>query len=338
MARDTIKYKLKQSLQNQEAFGRSKHQDKIQTYQEREELKKQGASYYERLQINHMKEHIYSYNTMLTYQREVGKFGDWLIDNGYRKISIEQATEHIQDYIDYQAERGLSAWSVNTSLSAVCKATHTNVYDYERPKRTISHIERGNAPRKHDKLNEKNASHILEANRLLGMRRSELKALKASDIFTRNDKVIVKSLGKGGRYNEQIFTIPDEKKKVLALKIGKKEHEKIFQSSDFHNDADLHYERQLRSVDVYNRVVCDMKLNPECREYYKNEIHQIYSDRGRTLKENLDNPYAVRGANRQRLIAEGRETTYDRVALLYVSVTVLNHTRSDVTCAHYVSK
>ena len=44
------------------------------------------------------------------------------------------------------------------------------------------------------------------------------------------------------------------------------------------------------------------------------------------------------GGKERGVIAEGREVTYDRVALLYVSTTVLNHTRSDVTAAHYVAK
>ena len=39
MARNTIKYQLKQELEKQASYGRSKHQDKISTYQKREEMK-----------------------------------------------------------------------------------------------------------------------------------------------------------------------------------------------------------------------------------------------------------------------------------------------------------
>ena len=41
MARNTIKYQLKQELEKQASYGRSKHQDKIGTYQKREEMKQQ---------------------------------------------------------------------------------------------------------------------------------------------------------------------------------------------------------------------------------------------------------------------------------------------------------
>ena len=55
-------------------------------------------------------------------------------------------------------------------------------------------------------------------------------------------------------------------------------------------------------------------------------------------KENLDNPYCVRGDNRQRLQMNHKDLSYDRVAVLFVSCTVLCHTRSDVTVEHYIAK
>jgi len=96
--------------------------------------------------------------------------------------------------------------------------------------------------------------------------------------------------------------------------------------------------RGKRPLRIYERVVEDMKEHPERRDYYKEQIYQKYHERNRTCRENLDNPYCVRGANRQRLLAEGREVTYDRVALLYVSTHVLSHTRSDTTAQFYVAK
>lgn len=56
---------------------------------------KHGYSYNEHLAINDMKEHIYSYQTMKTYQQQVGYFGDWLISHGYKRISLEENKDHI---------------------------------------------------------------------------------------------------------------------------------------------------------------------------------------------------------------------------------------------------
>mgnify|MGYP002552377560 CR=1 FL=1 len=338
MARNTIKFELKKALEQQASYGRSKHQDKLTTYEKRSEMKAQGATYEERLAINDMKNHIYSYGTMKTYQQQVGYFGDYLIKEGHKKIGLEESKDYIQEYINHMVSEEKSPWTINTALASICKATGANIHDYEHPSRSISKIDRGNAERLHDKYNEKNYADILEANRLLGMRRSELKNLRAENIIERNGNVVISIKGKGGRANEHIFILDEEKHKVLALKEGKEPHEKIFSRDMFHNDADLHRQRQLRAVEVYNRTVKDMDEHPERRDYYKQQIYQAFADHGRTCKENLDNPYCVRGDNRQRLQMNDKDLSYDRVAVLFVSCTVLCHTRSDVTVEHYIAK
>ena len=90
MARNTIKFQLKKALEEKASYGRSKHDDKITTYEKRMEMKKQGYSYEERLAVNEMREHIYSYQTMKTYQQQVGDFGEYLISQGLKKITIEE--------------------------------------------------------------------------------------------------------------------------------------------------------------------------------------------------------------------------------------------------------
>ena len=269
MARNTIKFELKKALEQQASYGRSKHQDKLTTYEKRSEMKAQGATYEERLAINDMKNHIYSYGTMKTYQQQVGYFGDYLIKEGHKKIGLEESKDYIQEYINHMVSEEKSPWTINTALASICKATGANIHDYEHPSRSISKIDRGNAERLHDKYNEKNYADILEANRLLGMRRSELKNLRAENIITRGDQVVVQIVGKGGRHNEQIFTVPEEKEKILALKEGKAPEDKIFSRDLFRGDCDLHHERQMRAITVYERVTKDIEANPERRDYYK---------------------------------------------------------------------
>lgn len=338
MARNSIKYLLKQELEHKAAYGQSKHQDKISTNEKRAEMKRAGKTYEERLQVNDMRDKIYSYSTMATYQQQAGYFGDYLIAQGYRKITVEESKDYIQEYIDHLQEQGKSPYTIATALAAVCKATGAIAHDYNHPSRSVSHIERGTLSRKNDRYNEVNHAGILAANRLLGMRRTALSRLTAKDIIERGDEVVVLSKGKGGRNNEQIFILPEEKAAVLALKEGKAPDERIFDRRDFCNDADLHHMRQQRAVEVYNRIVEDMQQHPERRDYYKQIVHDGFQRRGRTCRENLDNPYCVRGQNRQHQLAEGKEVTYDRCAVLAVSIMVLNHCRSDVTVEHYIQK
>lgn len=340
MARTNIKFELKKALEEKASYGRSKHADKVKTQELRYQMQKEGASYDERLKINEMKDHIYSYKTMETYQNQVGYFADYLIEHGHRKISLEESKDYIQEYIDHLSEEGKSPWTINTALSAICKSTGAYIHDYTHPERTVSNIQRsGDAERTHDKYNEKNHSEILQINQLLGLRRSELMKLKASDITTDKDgNVVITLKSKGGRIGEHIFVWEDEKEKVLALKEGKEPNDRIFSRDMFRNDCDLHHQRALRAQHVYDRVVKDMKEHPERRDYYKGIIQKEYEKHGRTCKEILDNPYCARGKNRERLLAEGKEVSYDRVAALFVSCTVLSHTRGDVSIQHYIGR
>lgn len=87
-----------------------------------------------------------------------------------------------------------------------------------------------------------------------------------------------------------------------------------------------------------NSVVADMQNNPESREYYKAFIKNFFERNDNKLREDLEKLYIVRGENCQRLEQQGRALEYDRVAVLYVSLTVLNHYRSNTSVNHYIGK
>ena len=339
MARkQTIKFLMKSELNSMAAYGRSKYQDQQRTHALRSQMKKEGKSWEECLRVNFSKDYIYSYQTMKNYQYEVDRFANYLAERGLKKISLEEAKEHIQEYLDYEKEKGLRPASINSSMSAICKALHADIINFDRPKRSVSDIVRSRGEHEHDMRNAESAKELLEANRLMGLRRNELKGLKASDIREVDGKVIIYTKGKSGKHNQQIFYLPEEKEKILSYKEGKQPTDRIFDRELFKNDADLHYMRELRAKDVYEQVRTDMRQNPERRDFYITEIQRIFAESGRTLKEDLDKPYITRGENRERLEAEGREVSFDRVALMMVSVTVLNHFRSSVSCNYYVGK
>ena len=53
---------------------------------------------------------------------------------------------------------------------------------------------------------------------------------------------------------------------------------------------------------------------------------------------NGQNSLRLRGKNRTRLEKEGRPVEFDRTAVMYVSVVVLSHFRTDTTVEHYIGK
>lgn len=335
---DTIKYKLRSELRKMESYGRSKKADMQKTKADREKLRADGASYSESLRINHSKEHIYSYSTMENYQKEVGYFGDWLIKQGHKRISIEESREYIQPYIDYCVEQKLSPYKINKRLSAICKATHYDIQDYNHPERSVARITRGVDTAVHDEYNEKHYAEIINANRILGLRRNELKKLKVKDFEISDKSIIVHTIGKGGKENVQIITDKAEIETAKSWLVDKNPDDRVFSADNFNNDVNFHKQRELRAKDVYERVVADMNNNPESREYYKTFIKNFFERDGKKLREDLEKPYVVRGENRKRLEQQGRALEYDRVAVLYVSLTVLNHYRSDTSVNHYIGK
>lgn len=347
MARkQNLKFLLKQELARKKdaGHGRSKHKDKLKTMEERRSLQAKGVPYKECLQVDYMKDYIYTSTTFEVYIRQAEYFANWMAEEkGMKKVTLEESKQYIQEYVDYlNTEKNQSAWSINLALSAICKATGAYIADYKHPMRSISELKRGVGEKQHDKINMEKAARSLSVNRLLGLRRSQLGKLKASDIkeveIDGRKMVVVETIGKGKKLNQQIFYEPYEMVAVLRLKKEKKDDERIFDKQELCNDADYHSMRELRCKEVYQRVINDMEKNPQRRIFYQREIRRLFSESGRNVREDMNRPVYVRGKNRERLLREGRPIEYDRTALLFCSVTVTSHWRSSVTLAHYVAK
>lgn len=334
-----IRYLLKSELKKLESYGQKKHEDKKKTYDERKQLKAKGYSLAEREKMcNYSKDKIYSIQTMQTYQREVTKFADWLNNQGKGKITIEQAKEEIQAYVDSLKERGLSASSIHTALAACCKATHTYMRDFDIPERKLADMKRGKHEVRNDRYNEKNHAEILAINRIIGVRRSELMEIRVRDVIEKDGVMYIHTKGKGGKDNQQLITEDSEKEVIRQYMRDKSENERLFPKEMFRNDADLHSQRAERAKIVYQRVLEDMKRNPDRRTYYEEYIKKAFEEKGKKLPKNLDKNYVCRGSFREMLISEGKAVSYDRVAAMYVSLTVTSHWRVDTTVQHYLTK
>ncbi len=326
-----------------QAYGRSKHADQAKTKEERSNAKAQGIPFEEYRYIDYTKDYIYSINTMKNYQSQVDRFANYLKDHGMNKISMEEAKEQIQPYLDYLKDKGLSAPSLHSACASLCKVFHVSMWDYDKPQRTISEITRGNQTFKNkevDMIRKLEENRIWSINRdYLGMRKNELINLKADMIKEVGNHVEIHYIGKGGKHNRQIFTLEHEKAFILSLKAEKQPHERIFNRKEVEEAKNLHKARELRCKNVYNRIIEDIGIRGKvARQEYIAEIKSVFKEAHKPLRENLDTPYVVRGANRQRLIAENRPLEYDRIALLTISTQITQHFRSNVTANFYVVK
>lgn len=332
----SIRFQMKTRLGEMEHYGHSKHADQERTWQERQQLRQQGASPTEVQAIDHTKEHIYSKCTMKIYQNEVKRFGDWLEARGLNKCTMEEAKSHVQEYLDHQTERGLSAYSVHTSCAALSKVFGTTMHDYNIPKRELCNITRSRGSCERDALNDRRAGDVLQANRTLALRRSELKSLRVSNFTDNGTSITMNTVGKGGKANETVFRHPEELAVIRGMLADKAKNDYVFSRDSFKNDADFHQSRaegfQLR----YERIVAEMKARPEARAEYQQIIRDTFASRGRECKEDLNRPYVCRGTHRASLIEQGIAVSYDRTAVMMVSLE--SHYRSDVLVQHYLAK
>lgn len=188
MARQkNIKFQMKQELQKMEAYGRSKHADQLKTKEERSTLKAKGVPFEQYRTIDYTRDYIYSYNTMKNYQRIADQYADYLKSHDLNKITLEEAKDHVQEYLDYlRYDKELSPQSIHTSCAGLSKIFHTTMWDYDIPNRSIAKIDRGQhtfSDMTKEQQIEKLAEYpVWNANRVLGMRKIELINLRCDMI------------------------------------------------------------------------------------------------------------------------------------------------------------
>ncbi len=294
------------------------------------------------LSICSYKNKIFSRSTLNCYFKAVDSFQQFCLETlGSKRISPEEASLHIQEFVNWNIEKGFTSQTIYTRLSGVCKALGLNISDYEKPKRHYTDVVRSTRPAKNDTYNSVRAKKALRANRIIGLRRAELCTLALKDIHFISDTCVeIHTIGKGKKHNINLISNPDEIAELKEMIEDAKRNglEYLLSKDETRNDADLHHERAKKAISVYNSVCDDMAAHPERRAYYQNEILRVFAENGKTLRENLDSPYRCRGKNREKLEELGKPTVFDRVAVLYVSCTVTNHFRSDTTVQHYLIK
>ncbi|SDB25322.1 Phage integrase, N-terminal SAM-like domain [Ruminococcaceae bacterium FB2012] len=344
-----LSYALRERLEHMAAYGESKRTYKLRTLDMRREARnsliRQGVPadkiQQKLLHIDAAKDKIFSFSTMSSYIRFVKDFARFVeTKTGTSRIKVEESIQYIQPYIEHLKNKGDSANTINLKLSAVCKATGQFVVDYQHPIRRYADVIRGVKPAVRDNFNSKRAAAALELNSAVGLRRAELYRLKVDDITWGKGHAVIKSIGKGGKHNSTFITDCSklailEKYYMDALENGR---DTLLSSEQMNHDADLHHARAQCAMDEYKRVMEDIKEHPERRIFYKDYVVRFFKENNKPLKENLDKPYNLRGAGKKMLEKQGRETSFDRVAVLYVSVTILHHYRSDTTVQHYLIK
>lgn len=113
---------------------------------------------------------------------------------------------------------------------------------------------------------------------------------------------------------------------------------------EMQNKIDLHGLRREHAQRAYEYYADRLKNEPGYKYELRKELAARYREFHRPGDSNKrflydimnEKPYELRGENRQKAIEQGKETEYNRLALMAVSVLHLSHWRLGVTATNYL--
>ena len=273
-----------------------------------------------------------SFKTRENYYSWLHKAADYFKEQGIRSIR-KIGQDEVQAYADMLLDKGLSASTIHSYLSPVCKATGVALKEIEKPIRHASEFTRSSGSGK------KYGGRPGELNELVGIRENELRHLRGSDLIERNgDTFVVVRQGKGGKYQEQRI-LPGDVAKVRGFFDGSER--KLFRADEFVGDFDYHGQRRAVAKRALEHYTHRLQTEPGYRKELYQKIAEQWHRNNRKHRDKLeplsafDRPYILRGSNREFAKKQGKPIKLDRLALRAVSVLHLAHWRDKVTVQSY---
>ena len=295
--------------------------------------------------------------TAKQYKTKINEFAEWAKNEFKIRCSheVEDPEALIKRYCDCLIEKNYTPSTIHTYLAPVCKGLRVTMAQIDnKPKRTAGQIIKTRNPDKNlrgqiDAQNPKN-DRVLRAQKCIGIRKSELMKLRGDALTTDiNGEMCVKVIsGKGGKDQMQVI-LPKDRDFVKTLFEGLGPEDRVFTKTEKNGSAhvSLHSLRAEHAREAYD-YYAKISNTPEGKQVLKNKLVNTFMEYhgrkglNRSLKTfEMDmvtgnGRYVLRGENKERAIAAGRPTEYDRVALMCVSVWHLSHWRCDVTVKNYM--
>ncbi|WP_369518094.1 hypothetical protein ABXS73_04490 [Intestinimonas butyriciproducens] len=281
-----------------------------------------------------------STQTRKVYKKHTINFFRWC-QKTYGSEKVSKRKKHIPDYVEYLKNQKKSASTIHTYVAAICRAFHVPMDQIqEKPTRRTSENTRSRGVKKSDsrKDTKREASpRLYDLAEVVGVRRNEYKRLRRDDIVTDESGYICVRIkqGKGGKYQEQRI-LPEDEEFVKNYFDGTQGF--VFSKNEMNNKIDLHHLRELQAQRAYIYYTRQLEQNPKYHEQLKAEV------KARWLKHNshpwdprcVEGQYTIRGGNRSFAKEHGLPVSYDRLAVMAVSVFHLAHWRCDVTVDNYL--
>ena len=268
----------------------------------------------------------------------------------YGSYTIENCKTHIQDYADSLVDRNLSPSTIHTYIAAVCKAFEIPMSEINKPLRHTADFTRcrkRELPINRNDMDLKNFNYkrVVDFQKHVGIRRNELKHVRGNDLINdeNGDLCVVVRKGKGGK--RQLQRIEEGYEEFIkSYFVNKKDDEYIFTDLELNNKLNFHALRAQRAQDEYFLTLKkhdeDINYRVELEKKVRNRWKENLNKNGqpKVLKESeINGYYYLRDKNKEFAKANGLPLKYDKLAVLWVSITVLAHWRNDVTIHSYLN-
>ena len=283
------------------------------------------------------------------YKKHALKFAEYC-KSTYRCKTLEECKEHIQDYSNYLTASGKTASTTHTYLAGICRVLDVPLENINKPIRVVAENTRSRGTKAVDirkDAGREASPRLYDFASIVGIRRNEYLHLAPDDLVVDdfgNPCVLVRK-GKGGKQQLQPI-LPEELESVKAVFDHPADERHLFSKAELTNKIDLHL-RALRAQQMYNYYLERIRTETNYREQLIAEIKHTWEqddlnriDNGYRPKRwkdcKVNGNYVLRGHNRELAQKHGLPVSYDRLALLAVSVYHLAHWRNDVTVANYL--
>lgn len=284
------------------------------------------------------------------YKKHALKFAEYC-KSTYRCKTLEECKEHIQDYSNYLTASGKTPSTTHTYLAGICRVLDVPLEDINKPTRVVAENTRSRgikAVEERKDAGREASPRLYDFAQIAGIRRNEYLHLRPDDLIKDdfgNPCILVRK-GKGGKRQLQRI-LPDELELVKAVFDHPAVGNHLFSKEEMDNKIDLHHLRALRAQRMYQYYLSRIQ-NEKC--YLEQLIAEIRHTWEQDDRKRIDNGYrpkrwrdckvngnyVLRGHNRELAQKHGLPVSYDRLALLAVSIYHLAHWRHNVTVANYL--
>lgn len=278
------------------------------------------------------------------YMVNIEKFSDFCkAEYGCRTVA--DCEKYVQEYEKHLEERGLKPDTIHTYLAPVCRVYHMNMSKINKPLRIGADATRSRGTKAVDERSDAKDSCSPRLSAFADevyIRRAEYGELRGRN-FKQDESgywCVEVECGKGGKY--QLQRIAPDKVEFIRSYFEKVGHDEfIFKKSELVNKIDLHAKRAAGAKMDYFRYLKMFEEDPTTREQVYKEIvkrWRKYNKKNPTPPtwEEVNEPYFLRGKNKEAAIVKGYAFKMERLALLAVSVFHLSHWRVDDTVTSYV--